>query len=134
MRAQSEWGEARIDVEDMGRKTQDDDFPGFPDKETALIYLTQPMSGHFNLTTKSPQMGCWEIYHVPMSPNIGKFRPNNKYPNFFKVFVDLGLIEMNEQPYNILLQNEIDYNIYLPPIESISNGSRYILKPKLVKV
>ncbi len=40
MRAQSNWGEARIDVEDEGRKTVDDDFPGFPDKETALVYLT----------------------------------------------------------------------------------------------
>ena len=78
MRAQSNWGEARIDVEDQGRKGIDDDFPGFPDKET-----------------KSPQMGCWEIYHVPMNPSIGKFRPQNQYPNFFKVFVDLGLIEMN---------------------------------------
>jgi len=48
-------------------------------------------------------MGWWEIYHVPMSPNLGKFRSDNKHPNFFKVFIDLGLIEMNEQPYNILL-------------------------------
>jgi hypothetical protein len=92
------------------------------------------MSGHFNLTTMRPQMGCWEIYHVPMNPNIGRFKADNPYPNFFKVFVDLGLVGMNEQPYNILLQNEIDYNIYLPPIESISNGSRYSLRPKLAKV
>ncbi len=40
MRAQSKWGEARIDVEDTGREGSDTDFPGFPDKETALIYLT----------------------------------------------------------------------------------------------
>lgn len=65
-----------------------------------------------------------------MNPNIGKFREGNEYPNFFKVFVDLGLIEMNEQPYNVLLQNEIDYNIYLPPIESISHGSRYASRAK----
>jgi hypothetical protein len=61
------------------------------------------MSGHFKLTTKHPRMGCWEIYHPPMNPNVGIFRQDSKYPNFFKVFVDQGLIEMNEQPYNILL-------------------------------
>ena len=54
MRAQSSWGEARVEVADQGRKCTDQDFPGFPDKETALIYLTQPMSGHFNLTTTTP--------------------------------------------------------------------------------
>ena len=59
-----------------------------------------------------------------MNPNIGKFANQSAYPNFFKVFIDLGFIEMDQKPYNILLQNEIDYDIYLPPIESISKGSR----------
>ena len=51
MRATSQWGEAHINVLDTGRKTEDKNFPGFPDKETALIYLTHPMSGHFQLKT-----------------------------------------------------------------------------------
>lgn len=45
----TQWGQASLEVIDQGRKSTDEDFPGFPDKETALIYLTQPMSGHFYL-------------------------------------------------------------------------------------
>jgi hypothetical protein len=125
MNSSSVWGEASLDVIDQGRKADDSDFLGFPDKETALIYLTQPMSGHFYLNKKTPKLGCWEIYHVPMNPNIAKINSNSNLSPSFKVFKDMGLIKDNQMPYNILLQNEIDYDIYLPPIESISHGSRY---------
>ena len=40
MSADSKWGKADITVIDQGRETKDEDFPGFPDRETALIYLT----------------------------------------------------------------------------------------------
>ena len=87
MRAKSDWGDARMEVMDSGKISTDSDFPGFPDKETALMYLTQPMSGHFYLNQATPkQLGCWEIYHVPMNPNIGTINPDRKHPNFFKVF------------------------------------------------
>ena len=57
----SDWGEAQIEVQDSGRKTSDEDFPGFPDKETALVYLTQPMSGHFYRNESQPRLACWEV-------------------------------------------------------------------------
>ena len=81
------------------------------------------MSGHFYLNQYPNKLGCWEIYHEPMNPNLGII--DGQQSNYFQVFVDLGLISPDDRPYNILLQNEIDYNIYLPPIESISKGSRY---------
>ena len=59
----SDWGEARMEVRDSGRKTIDEDFPGFPDKETALVYLTQPMSGHFYRNDANPRLACWEVDH-----------------------------------------------------------------------
>ena len=40
MNAESKWGSASINVIDQKRKTSDEDFPGFPDKETGLVYLT----------------------------------------------------------------------------------------------
>lgn len=61
MVAKSDWGEAQIEVQDSGRKTSDEDFPGFPDKETALVYLTQPMSGHFYRNESQPRLACWEV-------------------------------------------------------------------------
>lgn len=123
MKAESNWGAAEINVLDQGRKTICSDFPGFKDKESALVYLTHPMSGHFYLNTKPKKLGCWEIYHKQMEPNLGVFDKTKK--NYFNLFENLKLIEKEQEPYNILLQNEIDYNIYLPPIESISKNSRY---------
>lgn len=123
MTARSDWGPADVTVLDSGRKTKDEDFPGFPDKETALVYLTHPMSGHFYLNKDSRPLGCWEIYHVPMEPNLGEF--DEKKSNFVGMFENMGLISKNQKPYNVLIQSQIDYDIYLPPIESISDGSRY---------
>ena len=99
MNAESNWGSAHIHVLDKQRKTNDEDFPGFPDKETALVYLTHPMSGHFYLTSSKPWLGCWEIFHVPMEPNIGQVIDEC----YFQVFVDKGLITKGQKPYNILL-------------------------------
>ena len=66
-----------------------------------------------------------QIYHAPMDPNVGHIMDGGGGVHF-KVFSEvLGLIEPGAKPYNILLQNEIDYNIFLPPLESISKGSRY---------
>lgn len=123
MTAKSEWGPAEINVKDLNRKGRDEDFPCFPDKETALIYLTHPMSGHFYLRTSKPKLACWEIWHEPMNPNIGVFEEDKQ--NYFGLFENLGLITRGQRPYNVLVQPEIKYNIYLPPIESISKNSRY---------
>jgi len=123
MTAKSDWGAAEINVQDLQRKAEDSDFPGFPNKETALVYLTHPMSGHFYLNTYKPRLGCWEIWHEQMNPNIGVF--DDTQDNYFKMFEDAGLITRDQKPYNILIQPEIDYNIYLPPLESISKNSRY---------
>lgn len=83
MMARSDWGEARLEVQDTGRKTCDADFPGFPDKETALVYLTQPMSGHFHLNKQDPELVRWEIYHVPMNPSIGVPSSSASVPHYF---------------------------------------------------
>jgi len=123
MTAKSQWGPADIHVKDLKRKGEDNDFPGFPNKETALIYLTHPMSGHFFLRDRKEKLGCWEIWHEPMNPNIGVFEENTV--NYFGLFENLGLVTRGQKPYNILLQPQIEYDIYLPPIESISKNSRY---------
>lgn len=126
MHADSSWAPASIHVTDSGRETTNEDFPGFPDKETALIYLTHPMSGHFHLRD-STRLGCWEIFHVPMNPRLAHFADGktNGRRSYFGLFERMGLVEPEQPPYNILLQNTIDYDIYLPPIESIAKDSRY---------
>ena len=141
MTAKSDWGPAEINVIDSGREVNDQDFPGFPDSESALIYLTHPMSGHFHLrgwgdegengkngknstSTSPPSMGCWEIWHPQMRPHIGHL--DKSKTNFFGLYERQGLIDRGQDPYNILIQREINYDIYLPPIQSISKGSRYV--------
>mmetsp|Transcript_22454 Transcript_22454/g.23386 ORF Transcript_22454/g.23386 Transcript_22454/m.23386 type:complete len:112 (-) Transcript_22454:30-365(-) len=107
---------------------------GFEDSESCLVYLTHIMSGHFYLRTiprdligtktDSNSMSCWEIHHEIMNPNLGKIKDNGAC--YFKVFEDnLGLVKKGQKPHSIFIQREIDYDIYLPPIKSISHNSRY---------
>jgi len=123
MTAKGQYGTANIHVKDLKRKAEDGDFPGFPNKETALIYLTHSLSAHFFSRGKKEKLKCLEIWHEPMDPNVGVF--DDKAVSYFDLFEKLGLITREQKPYNILLQPQIQYDVYLPPIESITKNSRY---------
>lgn len=99
---------ARIDItEDETTAFNTDDFVS---QNEAVLVLTHPVTGYFFRADKT--IGRYKIWHPLM--DIKSAICNDAY---FELFEHLGLLtkEQMQRPYSVLLTNEIEFIIDLPP-------------------
>lgn len=108
MTTQSDWAEASVEL--VQSESDSFDFPGFPDTESALVYLTQPLAGFYYRRDK--RLGTYRVWHTEL-----EVKPATLQSAQFKLLSDLGIVKQSEQcsPYSVLIEPINEFTIYLPP-------------------
>ena len=108
METQSEWAAASVELTQM--PNQSFDFPGFPNAETALVYLTHPLAGFYH--RRDNQLGTYRVWHKELAVKPGQLKRAN-----FDLLTRLGIVNLEEQqsPYSVLIEPLNEFTIYLPP-------------------
>lgn len=108
MKAEAEWAPAEVEL----LEPEDDHFqlPGFPDIETALVFLTHPLRGFYN--RRDGRLGTYHVWHDRL-----QVRPANLKSASFGLLSRMGLVTAEEQqhPHSVLLEPVNEFTIYLPP-------------------
>ncbi|WP_417422498.1 DUF2071 domain-containing protein [Halomonas sp.] len=108
MKTRSKWAEALVE---LTQSTQDSfDFPGFPDVESALVYLTHPLAGFYY--RRDGKLGAYRVWHKELA-----VRPARVKSASFKLLSTMGIVSEAEQmtPYSVLIEPINEFTIYLPP-------------------
>ncbi|QUJ66226.1 DUF2071 domain-containing protein [Photobacterium sp. GJ3] len=108
METTSDWAEASVDL--VQSETDAFNFVGFPDTESALVYLTHPLAGFYY--RRDHQLGTYRVWHHEL-----KVKPAQLKSAKFKLLSDLGIVKESEQnaPYSVLVEPLNEFTIYLPP-------------------
>lgn len=108
MDTRSEWAAASVQL----TQTESDafHFPGFPDTESALVYLTHPLAGFYY--RRDGKLGTYRVWHAELMVKPGQLKSAQ-----FKLLSDLGNVDESEQqlPYSVLIEPINEFTIYLPP-------------------
>lgn len=108
MDADAKWGRASFEaVSEPGESHH----PGFPDEETALVVLTHPLVGYYH--RRDGTLGSYRVWHERI-----RALPGRCVHARFDLLDRLGLVPLAEQgsPYSVLIQREIEFSIFLPPV------------------
>ena len=81
---------------------------GFHDAHTCWSVLTHPFNGYLYLRKKD--IGHYSVWHQPLEMKRAIVQEAS-----FPFWEDIGLIQKNQKPHSVLLQEEIHYLIFLPP-------------------
>ncbi|MBD3895023.1 DUF2071 domain-containing protein [Halomonas sp. ML-15] len=108
MDTQSDWAEASVDL--VQSEADSLMFPGFPDTESALVYLTHPLAGFYY--RRDGRLGSYRVWHKEL-----KVKPARLKSAKFKLLSDLNIVKASEQslPYSVLIEPVNEFTIYLPP-------------------
>lgn len=108
MTTQSDWAEASVEL--VQSESDSFDFSGFPDTESALVYLTQPLAGFYYRRDK--KLGTYRVWHKELEVKPATLRSAQ-----FKLLSDLGIVKQSEQcsPYSVLIEPINEFTIFLPP-------------------
>lgn len=108
MKTQSSWAEASVEL--VQSKEDSFDFPGFPNTESALVYLTHPLSGFYH--RRDGKLGTYRVWHKELEVKPAKLQSAR-----FKLLSELGIVKESEQssPYSVLIEPINKFTIYLPP-------------------
>ena len=104
----SKWAEASVDV--VQSESDELNFPGFPNVESALVYLTHPLAGFYY--RRDNRLGMYRVWHKELNVKPAKLKSAN-----FKLLSDRGIVKRAEQssPYSVLIEPINEFTIYLPP-------------------
>ncbi|TVP46636.1 MAG: DUF2071 domain-containing protein [Halomonas sp.] len=108
METVSNWAEASVELTQS--KELGFDFPGFPDTESALVYLTHPLAGFYY--RRDGKLGSYRVWHKDLA-----VKPAGLKSARFKLLSDLNIVHLHEQnsPYSVLIEPINEFTIYLPP-------------------
>ncbi|MEZ7502399.1 DUF2071 domain-containing protein [Psychrobacter sp. Arc29] len=108
METSSSWAKASVDI--VQSESDEMVFDGFPDAESALVYLTHPFAGFYY--RRDNKVGTYRVWHKELKVKPAKLKSAN-----FKLLSDLGIVEETEQhtPYSVLVEPINEFTIYLPP-------------------
>lgn len=108
MQTESRWAAASVELTQSPEPKAD--FPGFPDTESALVYLTHPLAGFYY--RRDGKLGTYKVWHDEL-----KVRPATLRSANFKLLSRLGIVSDEEQlaPYSVLVEPLNEFTIYLPP-------------------
>ena len=105
----SGWAPGELEVEDSG--TPASAFAGFDRLEPAQVVLTHPLQGFY--FRRDNRLGSYRIWHDRMEMTEGRVT-RARYP----LLADLGLVPIGDMRnvHSVLLQPEIPFTVYLPPL------------------
>jgi hypothetical protein len=105
----SQWSPGEVEIEDSG--TAPASLAGFPSLESALVVLTHPLRGYY--FRRDGVLGSYHIWHGRMETTAGRV-VQARYP----LLSELGLVATGDvrHVHSVLLQHEIPFTIYLPPL------------------
>lgn len=108
MKTRSNWAGASVEITQS--KTDTFTFPGFPDTESALVYLTHPLAGFYY--RRDGKLGTYRVWHKQLEVKPGSLKRAR-----FNLLTDLGIVGKEEQssPYSVLVEPINEFTIYLPP-------------------
>lgn len=108
METTSDWSGASVDLVQSEADTFN--FPGFPDTESALVYLTHPLAGFYY--RRDGKVGTYRVWHKKLD-----VKPAQLISAKFNLLSDLDIVKPTEQnsPYSILVEPINEFTIYLPP-------------------
>ncbi|WP_261371906.1 DUF2071 domain-containing protein, partial [Yersinia mollaretii] len=108
MVTESYWAKASVEL--VQSRYDRFDFPGFPDTESALVYLTHPLAGFYY--RRDGKLGTYRVWHKELAAKPATLTSAN-----FKLLSDLGIVKLHEQcaPYSVLIEPLNEFTIYLPP-------------------
>jgi len=108
MTTDSAWAPATLELADTGGPLEV--LPGFPDAESTLLVLTHPLVGYYH--RRDGRLGSYSVWHDRMAPTLGRCVQAS-----FPLLERLDLVSAADQarPYSVLLQDRVDFTIYLPP-------------------
>lgn len=100
------WGRAVVELE--GTDEPQGVLPGFASVEQTSLILTHPLAGYFRRS--DGQVGSYSVWHERLQLRRGIAKRAR-----FEVFEELGLIDARTRPHSVLLQEQTEFYIYLPP-------------------
>lgn len=108
METVSEWAEASVDL--VQSESDLLEFPGFPDVESALVYLTHPLAGFYH--RRDNKLGTYRVWHKELEVKPAKLKSAR-----FKLLSNISIVKEEEQntPYSVLIEPINEFTIYLPP-------------------
>lgn len=108
MNAQSNWAQAEVSLVQTGKEALS--FAGFPDTESALLYITHPLAGFYH--RRDGRLGTYRVWHKRL-----EVKPATLLSANFKLLSDLNIVPVSEQgnPYSVLVEPLNEFTIYLPP-------------------
>ena len=117
MRTEADWAPAAVELRSNPGSME---FSGFPDTETALVYLTHPLRGFYH--RRDGQLGTYHVWHDKLNVHTGQLIAAE-----FGLLSRLGLVSPEEQqyPHSVLLDPITNFTIYLPPkiLRAVPNNS-----------
>ncbi len=108
METTAAWAPARVEI--VGDGPVGPALAGFPDIETALVFLTHPLRGYYHRW--DGKLGTYHVWHERLQVSSGRLVHAH-----FGLLERLGLVTAAEQehPHSILLEPINEFTIYLPP-------------------
>ncbi len=108
METDSSWAQASLSL--VQSESDQLNFPGFPDVESALVYLTHPLAGFYYRSDR--KLGTYRVWHKELEVKPAKLESAN-----FKLLSKLDIVSESEQlsPYSVLIEPLNEFTIYLPP-------------------
>lgn len=108
MHTRSTWAPASVELAQP--KDTAAHYPGFPDAESAMVYLTHPLAGFYH--RRDGKLGAYRVWHKELD-----VKPATLKSAEFGLLDRLGIVDLSEQqsPYSVLLEPLNEFTIYLPP-------------------
>lgn len=108
MATKSKWAPAQLELDDSGNAPKS--LRGFSRLQTGLVLLTHPLRGYYY--RRDGKLGSYSIWHEMLKPTEGRALSAS-----FPLLQRLGLTEDGDLStvHSVLIQNSIDFTIYLPP-------------------
>ncbi len=100
------WGRAVLELE--GTDEPQGTLPGFASTEQTSLILTHPLDGYFR--RGDGRVGSYSVWHQRLSLRRGIAKRAR-----FEVFEELGLTDASSKPHSVLLQEQTEFHVYLPP-------------------
>lgn len=100
------WGRAVVELE--GTDEPQGVLPGFSSAEQTSLILTHPLDGYFR--RGDGRVGSYSVHHSRLQLRRGIAKRAR-----FEVFEELGLLDASSKPHSVLLQQQTEFVVYLPP-------------------
>lgn len=100
------WGRAAVEIE--GTDEPAGTLPGFASEAQTALILTHPLQGYFR--RRDGRIGSYSVWHERLRLRRGIARRAR-----FELLEELGLIDALSKPHSVLLQEQTEFHVYLPP-------------------